>query len=81
MKYHWSNCLFWALCARLRLGGRIIWRRSVLGPFLHFAWTDGRHIVAFNRIFPRTIVPPPVFRGRMHWNDKLLRARWMVSQS
>lgn len=63
-----SNCLFWALCARWRLGGRIIWRWGYNGPYPHFGWTDGRHILDFSRDddYPTVLL---VFAGSMEWGD------------
>ena len=44
-----SNCLLWALSMRLRFGGEIRYRQSLMGWFPHFYWItpDGRDAYEF----------------------------------
>ena len=44
-----SNCLVWALQARRRHGGAIVWEWSKSGPWPHFSWMspDGQFILSY----------------------------------
>lgn len=69
-----SNCLLFALLLWLRVGGYLVVRRSRWGPFPHFLHGRLRRgrlrLVGYVPRSPRRhILPPPLFRGRVHWGD------------
>ncbi len=75
-----SNCLFFALALwrrRAKRGRRryLAMRRSLWGPFPHFAYAErlrsGRvRFIGFVPLNPRRkTVPPLLFKGRVRWGD------------
>lgn len=45
-------------------------RRSDAGPFPHFLWREHGHFISYKPLRPsKCLVPPPLFRGRIHWGD------------
>lgn len=77
-----SNCLFWAIAAKLRFGRRVRGRRvhmsarlSDWGPFPHFGIMVERRDGAFRFVSykpkapRRKGLPPPLFAGCVRWGD------------
>ena len=71
-----GNCLIFAVALWLRVGGYLVVRRSRWGWWPHFLHgrrgRDGKlRVVGYAPIKPRRkAVPPPLFRGTVHWGDK-----------
>lgn len=76
-----SNCIIIAFALRRRRRakgklGRIYWRVSLMGRFLHCQWGEkpahgrGPRIVHFVPLDPRyKRLPPPLFEGRVKLGD------------